>query len=176
MIYRYHILIIPTEIDSRMTNQSNDQKITKILTSLDEAKIGQPDWLIDRLDRIASTNEPASLRHIYRLLNSQAMDYQIFDIGRQLNSLNETEKKSLLFDLTAILKAWRNLKSLESRKKVQVNIQISHEAHKALKTLAASSRISQGEVVEKILLRKRNKKDPNRSIPRNKPARIDHGD
>jgi len=176
MVYRYHILITPTEIDNIMTNKSIDQKITKALASLDEAKIDQPDWLIDRLDRIASANEPESLRHIYRLLNSQAMHYQSFDIGRQLNSLNETEKKSLLFDITAILKAWRNLKSLESRKKVQVNIQISHEAHKALKTLAASSRVSQGEIVEKILLRKRNKKDSKRSFQRNKPARTDHGD
>lgn len=173
MIYRYHILKIPTPKDDRMTNKSHDQKITKALSSIDEAKMDHPDWLIDRLDHIASANAPESLYNIYLQLKSQAMHYSTFDIGRQLNYLNETEKKSLLFDLTAILKAWRNLKSLESRKKVQVNIQISHDAHKALKALAASNRISQGGVVEEMLLGRRTRKSKNRSFPRNKPISLD---
>ncbi|WP_323773866.1 hypothetical protein [Alcanivorax sp.] len=156
-----------------MANQPIDQKITKSLSSIDEAKMDHPEWLIDRLDHIASTNAPESLCNIYRQLKSQAMHYSIFNIGRQLNSLSETEKKSLLFDLTAILKAWRNLKSLESRKKVQVNIQISHDAHKALKALAASNRISQGGVVEELLLGKRSWKKKKGSFPRNNPIILD---
>lgn len=130
-----------------------DHKVTKAVSDLEDARRENLEWVTERLIALTQTESSESVRDCYQQIAALRNQASRIDIQHSLERLIDSEKKSLLFDFKGILAAWRNLKSLEKRQKVQVNIQISKEAKKALEALSKKHRVSQGQVIESYLLK-----------------------
>lgn len=141
-------------------------KVQAKLARLDEARLTKPDWLIGRLRNASRSERSEAIRECYRSFIRQVENG---DALTMLGSLNASEGKALLLDLKELLALWTNIKSMESRAKVQVNIQMSREAKSTLKQLASKHRISQGEVIEALLLKKTRRFGQKRTFERAQP-------
>lgn len=134
-----------------MTPEDATTSVQRKLDRLDEARLTRPDWLLGRLRSASRSEHPEAVRDCYRSFIRQAERDEALTMPVRLSI---SDGKALLLDLKELLALWTNVKSMESRGKVQVNVQISREAKQALKQLASKHRISQGEVIETLLLKK----------------------
>ena len=152
-----------------MTPSDIESKIKAKIYRLDEARQEKSRWLIGRLQALAQSERSESIRNCYWQLIRQVEMGVTLALPPSLASLEDSQRKAVLLDLKETLALWANIKSMASRAKIQVNVQISRDAKDALKDLAARERISQGEVIEALLLKNRKRSGRKRTFERTPP-------